>query len=69
MNTSQESFNRLPSVIKKTGLARSTIYALIKEKKFPAPFHPTPRTSVWTESSLQDWMEEQKKAGLPNETT
>lgn len=30
-------FLRTPSVLKRTGLARSTIYRLMSENKFPAP--------------------------------
>jgi predicted DNA-binding transcriptional regulator AlpA len=41
----------------KTGLARSTIYALIAKGKFPAPAHPTDKTSIWDESEIENYIE------------
>jgi prophage regulatory protein len=34
---STQKFLRLPEVLERTGLARSTVYALIAQHKFPAP--------------------------------
>jgi prophage regulatory protein len=48
---------RLKGVMAKTGLARSTIYALIAKGKFPAPAHPTEKTSIWDESEIENYIE------------
>lgn len=47
---------RLPQVSAMTGLARSTIYALVADGEFPAPFKLTAGTSAWLESSVQKWI-------------
>jgi len=39
-----------------TGLARSTIYALIADGEFPSPFKLSPGTSAWLESDVQTWL-------------
>ncbi|MBX3592185.1 MAG: AlpA family transcriptional regulator [Burkholderiaceae bacterium] len=47
---------RLPQVSAMTGLARSTIYALIANGEFPSPFKLSPGTSAWLESDVQTWL-------------
>lgn len=47
---------RLPQVSAMTGLARSTIYALIATGEFPAPFKLTPAASAWLESDIQSFL-------------
>ena len=48
-------FLRLPSVIRMTGLARSTIYRLVSEQQFPAPVRLGPRAVAWRRSDLEQW--------------
>lgn len=47
---------RLPSVIRKTGLARSTIYKLVSASKFPAPIKLTTRSVAWHQREIDDWI-------------
>lgn len=47
---------RLPQVSAMTGLARSTIYALIANGEFPSPFKLSSGTSAWLESDIQTWL-------------
>jgi prophage regulatory protein len=47
---------RLPQVIQKTGLSRSSIYASIAEGKFPAQIKLTKRSSGWLESEIDQWI-------------
>ena len=47
---------RLNGVILTTGLARSTIYKLISEDKFPRPVLLTGRSVGWIESEVVDWI-------------
>jgi len=51
-----ECFLRLPQVIARTGLSRSTIYEYITLGMFPAPIKAGKRASVWLESEVLLWM-------------
>ena len=47
---------RLGEVITATGLARSTIYKLIGEGKFPVPVPLVGRRVGWLESEVHEWI-------------
>lgn len=47
---------RLPATIQKTGLSRSTIYALLKAGKFPAKIKLSERTIGFLESEIDQWL-------------
>ena len=47
---------RLPEVINMTGLSRSTIYALLKDQKFPKQVKLSPRSVGWVEGEVLDWI-------------
>lgn len=51
-----ESLMRLPAVLEKTGLARSTLYALIRDGMFCAPVHIGARAVAWPESEVAAWI-------------
>ena len=46
---------RLPTVLKLTGLGRSTIYRWIADGSFPAPVRLGPRAVAWRWSDLDRW--------------
>ena len=48
---------KLPFVIQKTGLSRSTIYSLISKKEFPDPIKLSQRSVGWVESEVESWLE------------
>lgn len=48
-------FLRLPSVMRVTGLGRSTIYRLMAEKKFPCPVQLGPRAVAWRRCEIEAW--------------
>lgn len=50
-------FLRMPTVMRLTGLGRSTIYRLIAERKFPSPVRLGPRAVAWRSSDLDEWSE------------
>ena len=50
---------RLPGVIAKTGLSRSTIYAQIDEGKFPRQISLGRRAVGWLEREIEAWITEQ----------
>ena len=47
---------RRKKVEAETGLARSTIYALMKEKKFPGPISLGSRSVGWIRQEVLDWI-------------
>lgn len=48
---------RLPAVIKKTGLSRSTIYKLLDQGKFPARIQLSPRSMGFLEAEVNEWLD------------
>jgi prophage regulatory protein len=48
-------FARLPTVMRVTGLGRSTIYRLVSSGAFPSPVHLAPRVVAWRWSDLEQW--------------
>jgi prophage regulatory protein len=53
-----EQILKLPDVIKVTGLARSTIYKLIGENRFPKQIKLTSFSSGWLKSEIEHWLNE-----------
>ncbi len=47
---------RLPEVLKRTGLTRSTLYDLIKQGKFPRAIQLSIRCVGWLEDEVHDWV-------------
>jgi prophage regulatory protein len=56
------SFWRLPEVKAVTGLSKTSLYALIREKSFPAPVRLGPRTVAWVRSEIRQWAAERVHA-------
>ena len=56
------TFMRLPSVMRWTGLGRSTIYRLVAERKFPAPVLLAARAVAWRRTDLEQWSEMRQTA-------
>ncbi len=54
---------RLPQVIKRTGLARSTIYLQVEQDNFPKPMSIGERSIGWLESDIEAWIDERKEQG------
>ena len=54
---------RLPRTIQKTGLSRSTIYALLSRGEFPKQIKLSPRTMGWLEGDIDLWIESLKSSG------
>jgi prophage regulatory protein len=50
---------RLPAVMAKTGLSRSTIYARVAQGTFPAALILGPNTVGWLEADVEAWIEKQ----------
>ena len=53
---------RLPAVIARTGLSRSTIYLRISEGRFPRPIALGDRAVGGLDSEVDDWLTRQVEA-------
>ena len=51
-------FLRLPEVMARTGLSRSTIYVRLEEGRFPRPVSVGGRAVGWIEAEIEAWMRE-----------
>lgn len=54
---------RIPDVEKTAGIKKSTIYALMREGKFPKCVRITRRLSAWPESAVLAWVNERIREG------
>lgn len=48
---------RLPAVIERTGLSRSSIYSYQQDKRFPRSIPLGGRNVGWLESDIEKWIE------------
>jgi prophage regulatory protein len=62
----QRRFLRLPEVIARTGLSRSTIYVRIEQGRFPRPVSLGARAVGWIEEEVDDWMGERIEVSRGN---
>lgn len=53
---------RLPEVMSRTGLSRSTIYLRISQGTFPKPVNLGARAVGWIEEEIQEWLQQQIEA-------
>lgn len=53
-----KTFLKLPEVMRRTGLAKSTIYKRAAEGTFPKPVKTGLRASAFIESEVQLWMDQ-----------
>ncbi len=51
-------FLRLPEVMKRTGLSRSTIYVRVAAGRFPQPVALGGRAVGWIEAEVDEWVRE-----------
>ncbi len=54
----QVRFLRLPEVLARTGLSRSTIYVRLDQGRFPKPVSLGARAVGWIEAEVDEWMRE-----------
>lgn len=53
---------RLPNVISRTGLLRSTIYLRVSDGSFPAPVSLGGRAVGWIEAEVDAWLNQRIEA-------
>lgn len=51
-------FLRLPEVLQRTGLSRSTCYELVSAGKFPQPVKIATRAIAFPENEIEQWVAE-----------
>ncbi|WP_380872166.1 hypothetical protein ACFB49_31180 [Sphingomonas sp. DBB INV C78] len=56
MSDNPDRFLRLPTVLERTGLSRSTLYRKIERGTFPKGVAISTRCTGWRESSVAAWM-------------
>jgi prophage regulatory protein len=54
---------RLPELLQRVPLSRSTIYLMASKGEFPAPVKIGPRAVAWSEASVDEWAK--AKIGSP----
>ena len=57
---------RMNELVEKVGYAPSTIYALIKDDKFPKPFKLTPggRANGWLETEIDKYLSDRAASNI-----
>lgn len=58
-NTMPDRIIRLPEVLDRVGVRKTTLYAMIKRGEFPAQIK-LGRISGWSEREVQIWIDQQK---------
>ena len=66
VNNQSQRIIRMRELVNKVGYAQSTIYALVKEGKFPPPFKLTPggRANGWLEHTIDDYLSQREQQNL-----
>lgn len=57
---------RLPEVLRRTGLAKTTIYRKAGEGSFPLPRKLSGRAVGWTEGEITSWMRNLNTSQAPD---
>ena len=57
---------RMQELVNKVGYAKSTIYGLVKDGKFPAPFKLTAggRANGWFEHKIDEYLQERESENV-----
>ena len=58
---------RLPAVEDRTGLKKSTVYAGVAARTFPAPVRLSARAVAWREEDIDRWIAERTTAGAAHD--
>jgi prophage regulatory protein len=63
MEATMTNLERLPSVVQRTTLSRSHLYALMKEGKFPKPIKLGTRSVGWRVDDVEAWIAARPEGG------
>ena len=53
---------RLPAVLERIGLSKSTLWRLINDGEFPEPIKLGPRATGWLEEEVEAWIKSRSRA-------
>lgn len=53
-----ERYLRLPAVLERVPVSRTTLYRWIREDRFPPPYRIGPNTAAWAESEVLQALQE-----------
>ncbi|MBX9960579.1 MAG: AlpA family transcriptional regulator [Burkholderiaceae bacterium] len=56
---------RLPAVMERTSLGRSSIYSKVQASEFPSPVRLSVRAVAWREEEIEDWVASRTKTVIP----
>ena len=56
MSDTPDRILRLPAVLARTGLSRSTLYRKIEQGKFPRQIKISERCAGWRQSAIEEWL-------------
>lgn len=56
MTDAPDRILRLPTVLNRTGLSRSTLYRKVQDGTFPKQIPISTRCAGWRESAINEWM-------------
>jgi prophage regulatory protein len=59
----EERFIRLPEVVRRVGISRSSVWLWVRQGRFPRPVRVGPRVTCWRESEVDRWIAERVEAG------
>ncbi|MGO9665394.1 MAG: helix-turn-helix transcriptional regulator [Polyangia bacterium] len=68
MESTTQSIWRLPTVVARVGLSKSTIYKMIDEGRFPAQVLVGIRAVGWRTADVENWMAQRVTVGRPPKT-
>ena len=57
-----ETLQRKPIVLSRTGLPNSTLYYFINEGTFPKPVKLGKRTVAWKKSEIDEWIDSRERS-------
>jgi prophage regulatory protein len=57
MNSNSTRLIRIKEVTHKVGIAKSTVWHMVKEGKFPKPKKLSPRVTVWMEAKVDEFIQ------------
>lgn len=57
---------RLPEVLRRTAMSRSSLYVLTARGGFPPPVKIGPKSSAWVESEVEAWIQSRIASSRPN---
>ena len=53
---------RLPAVLERIQLSKSTVYAMLKRGDFPQPIALGPRARAWRTEDIENWLNSREQA-------